>query len=135
MKLNELLDTSVKIEVTKKEHNKFFTEAVINGRIITFEAAYVSAKRAWYVEFHEEYDHGLTKNGKEFEVFSMIKQSMEMWLKEYDIKDFHFGADKDEPSRATLYERLLKRFLGNDWVWDKQYKREYGLIFFNVKRK
>lgn len=135
MKLNELLNSDIEVEVTKNEHNKFFTEAVINGRIITFEAVYVSAKRSWYVEFHEDYNHELTKNGKEFEVFAMIKKSMGMWLQKYKITEFHFGASKDEASRVTLYERLLKRFLGKDWSWDKNYDNKYGLIFFTVTKK
>jgi len=110
MKLNEILNSKADIEVYVNQAAMFVTKAAIGKRTIEFHA--YKFKEVWSIEFNENgHTFDLTKSGNEFEVFAMIKKSMEMLIQEHDPKEMKFSANKKDKSRASAYEKLLKRFI------------------------
>lgn len=69
--------------------------------------------RKWEIQFETSGDsadiHQTGRQGpKALEVFSYVASSFAKFIKDKHPKYFEFGADKDEPSRIKLYDRLAK---------------------------
>lgn len=126
MKLLEILDSKIKNFTAHYEDDNpdaitMDVYAKIGNRKINFygESSLKKDKSFWEVHFAEEdlddpstRTHKLTKSGNEFEVFSFIKQCMEIMIDKYDPDIIYFTAEKEEGSnRAKLYEKLLRKNL------------------------
>jgi len=135
MLVNELLNTKAKIEVTEDTSTYQRYESTIKGKIIAFSASKEDPpgdedddwETVWDVDFGE-FDpktgfmtFSKTNKGDQFEIFSMVKQCIEMLIKKKDPENIVFTADKTEAkeNRADLYERFLKRFTPSGY----KYKR------------
>lgn len=117
--LQELFNSDVPFAVAADTDDLLTTKATINGRKIVFNARNEDIEGAsltyWYAEFFELGDqndkkYNTTKGGKEFEVFSMIKKSMEILINKREPDIIFFSAAKEDRSRADVYEKLLKRY-------------------------
>lgn len=128
MKLTELLNTKGKFKIIHETDAEFITSAQINGREIQFfadkrpgkeerwEAAFGEPNRSGMIDYH------LSGKGGEFEVFAMVKDSLEEFIYMYDPKQIIMTAEKkkDEAvNRGRLYERLLKKFVTKDYKLTK----------------
>lgn len=117
MILQELLDTKISdFSVMTDNDHEYDVEAKIGDRIISFGASKSGEK--WSVAFLEKKNFALnfqtfdiTGSGKEFEVFSFVKQCIERLIAKHHPEVIKFSADKSNKSRAGVYEKLLKRFL------------------------
>jgi len=139
MKLNELLNTDAKIRVVADTDKTFGTSVEVGGREIDFTANYSDIGR-WEVEFSEDgHRYSMTKSGKEFEVMAAVKKSFEMLIKKHPDDEFVFAADKTEKSRITAYERLLKRFVPDGYLFKKIDRTKWGdempLALFLISKK
>jgi ABC-type Fe3+-hydroxamate transport system substrate-binding protein len=62
----------------------------------------------------------------------MVKQSMEMLIKKYKPDVIIFTAGKEDKSRASLYQRMLKKFL--KWYSIESYDKNKYQIQFKLER-
>lgn len=115
------------LEVNEDSALSYDVDAKIGNRKINFTASRWAENEGpslWEVEFSEEippvvpgvtrthHTYEITKSGKEFEVFAFVKQCMEHVINKHKPKFIKFTADKaGSISRASIYERLLKKFL------------------------
>ena len=128
MKLLEILNKKfTDLSVNEDSEDWYSVDAKIGDRIINFDAQRIverisGVEHSWEVDFSEaskpsangvsKHTYALTKSGNEFEVFAFIKQCMEEFIKKHNPKIIKFTADKEgSVSRASVYERLLKKFL------------------------
>jgi hypothetical protein len=127
MNLYEILDKKFDFKVLEDSSNVYEVETKIGDRIIQFTAEHWNTpenKHRWDVEFSEEVTrmvgkvqtvnrtHKLTRSGKEFEVFAFIKQCMENLIEKHHPDVIKFSADKEssKENRASLYQKMIKRF-------------------------
>jgi hypothetical protein len=140
LKIFELFNSAGNIKVVEESQHVFATEMDLGDRKISFvadESVTFEDKTWWNVVFAEvdasgkSYFH-LTKNGHEFEIFSMVKQSMEMLIKKYKPDVIIFTAGKEDKSRASLYQRMLKKFLKGYSI--ESYDKNKYQIQFKLER-
>ena len=123
MKLFEILTKKfTDLEVNEDNEDQYNVTANVGNRNINFDAQRWTDEEFsyWEVDFSEEKmtdgklrnTYALTKAGKEFDVFAFIKQCMEQFIQKHHPNMIKFTADKEgSESRASVYERLLKKFL------------------------
>lgn len=123
--LQELLNTDVKYRVVRASSGSFKTRATIGKRDILFTAHkidHTDGLDAWMLEFeqisvgttgHKDFTFRKTNGGKPFQVFSMIRQSIEEFMQRYHPEEVHFTAEKDDgdDTRPEVYKRLLSKAL------------------------
>lgn len=61
----------------------------------------------------------LTNKGSEFEVFATLKKIIAEFIEKCDPKVIQFSADKDEPTRARLYQRMFAKNMPAGWKINK----------------
>lgn len=137
MMLSELFQKPTKYEVIKQSSTIFGTKAMIRDREIRFYA--VESERGdfdeWDVSFGEvkkgtkEVTAELTGSGGELEVLGMVKDSIKEFIQRYHPKAIHFTASKSDRSRASVYERMVKRLLPSDWKFEKQENDAHDVSF------
>ena len=135
MKLNELLKRKVAYKVIKNSSSKFGTSAVINGREIRFYAIEdESGFDEWNVSFGEitsgKPTSKMTGSGGEFDVLSMVKDSLDEFILTRHPRAITFTASKGDRSRASVYERMLKRMMPSDWSYERN--DHGGDVFFTM---
>lgn len=137
MLINELLDKKIDYEVIEDEDYVFATSAKIGERFIIFYAGCEDDDGVWEIEFKESKNNkhngttfDLTGSGNEFQVFSMVKDSIKELVSKHHPKSIVFTASKTNGSskRADAYERLLKRFTIPGYTFDRAEEPEadYG---------
>jgi hypothetical protein len=128
MKLNEILNSKVDIEVVAEKPKEFTTRAKIGDQTIEF-TAFKSFKEGFEVMFGQpmgkqgELFLGKTNKGDELAIFSMVKESLLMFIKKYEPNIIQFSAEKDmdgSDNRSSLYVRLIERFKVPGYTFDKQ---------------
>lgn len=144
MLINEILDKETKIKIETEKKNLFQTSAVVNGRMIVFDANIDDEdENSWEVSFRQiggknvlGASHGMTGAGGEFEVLSMIKDSMIMFANKYKPAMIFFIAEKDagkknKSARANVYEKMIKRLNVPGYsLWrDDEHEWHEGAVF------
>lgn len=129
--LKEILNSKIEYEVITHSGDEFRTAANIGDRSIIFTALFISDDEGWEIGFKEvkksgTSSHQVTNSGKEYDVFSMVKDSLLDFIRRYDPEEFYFSAEKDDedpPSnvRADLYDHLVRRLQSK--VSDYKYTR------------
>lgn len=129
MKLNEILNKKVDYEVIYDGNDSFETSAKIGNRLIKFYASKEGDSdedtgailgNNWSIFFLERSEktyssQNKTGSGNEFEVFSFVKECILKVISKHKPDEITFSAEKDDKgktNRASMYERLLKRFIG-----------------------
>jgi len=113
--LGELLNRKVEYTVDRESNTSFQTSANIGDRTIKFSAWVTDEPDAWEILFSERNDkisgtYSATGSGNELEVFSMVKDSILELISKYSPAKITFTADKEGNKRASVYDKLLKRF-------------------------
>lgn len=118
MKLMELLDTAVKFRVERATSDTFTADYVMSStRTIRFEASWTGD--SWMVHFYETHSgpdgtfdlFNMTGHGEELKVMTFVKLALAEFIKRYKPDTFTFSAAKDSRSRASLYARIIKRYV------------------------
>ena len=127
MKINELFDQEDHDGDSTSSSFGYHVTKKIGDRLLQFEAA--RSGETWEVSFGQKMPNGalkyqLTKTGDEIQVFSFIVSAMRSFVKKYQPKRIQFSVRKIEGSRASLYRKLVDRFL-KDSYWKQEY--EIGL--------
>jgi hypothetical protein len=156
MILQELLTTKIEpkdLKVVADDKYEYNVTAKIGNRTIRFhgsEAAGNPDGTEWHIEFYQEESRNagsfkgfprsidkLTKSGKEFEVFSFVKQCVEHILKKHDPTFLTFSASKEEgeEGREKLYERLFRKYLPNYELTKRKLESPNKAIWFTLKKK
>lgn len=126
--LHEVLNSKVDYQVKRNTETRFNTTAVIGDRRIEFDSElYDEDTNLWEVAFMEtDMDgkgsgFGITGSGKELEVFSMVRASMEELIRLRNPSIIKFTASKypRDGVRADLYERLLRRFAADKYTIER----------------
>lgn len=148
MLLQELLNTDVKYKVTRASSGSFKTRATIGKRDILFTASksdHPDGLDSWSLEFEQisvdrsgrkEFTFRKTNGGKPFEVFSMIRASIEEFLQRYHPEEIRFSAEKDDDgddTRPQVYKRLLAKALPSYELIDED--DDHGEVFFTYRSK
>jgi hypothetical protein len=126
--INEMFSSKIELEITNSS-SEFKTTAEIDEKTITFEAtksdfqflepALSDVKDPWEIVFYQEGKHGYplftdTKAGSEIKIFSMVKQSFEIFYKVKNPTCLLFTAEK---TRVNLYVKFIKKFLP-EWSYE-----------------
>lgn len=125
MLLNELFAKKVPYEVIKNSPSKFGTKANINGREIRFYATEMEDGEfdEWTVQFGEvqgsKVTAKMTGSGGELDVLAMVKDSIAEFISTRHPKAIHFTASKTDRSRASVYERMIKRLIPSGWKYER----------------
>ncbi len=124
MKIAEVIDSAVDSRLMANGADLFVTRAKIDGQTIDFTARR-TGENAWTIEFKpaksgldsmkpdRPQDYLKTNRGSELKVFSFVKQSLDQFNTLRSPDSISFTADKSEPNRAQLYQRMVDR-------WSKQ---------------
>lgn len=121
MIINEILNSNHEVKIIRNASSAFTTKIVIGGREIVFDARHSPSNINWVVSFseiklggHEDSGtHKKTQSGFEFEVFSSIKTSLDLFIKTKNPEEFSFSASKHDDgklNRSSLYKKFVKRF-------------------------
>lgn len=142
MLLNELFKRPVKLHISTETEDVFITEAEINGRTIKVHAHQPAPSASWVFWFEEEGEdeHGMptrtlnqTGSGGELDVFALVKQTMEMFVKKYDPKAVIFEATKQGgDDRSNLYRKFLAKYAKN---YDVHETKRDGNTVFKLEKK
>ena len=123
--ISEVAKGKVDLEIVKKSPKYFETKARIGDRDIHFtaERIYSFEMTIWSIEFVEKKDNKSTiymsGSGQEFQVASMVADSLKTFIELYHPEAIRFSADKtDSRARARLYSKLAPKILTN-YVEDK----------------
>lgn len=125
MKLVEIFNQPMNITVIKQTEDVFLTEfKTSTGQLyeVCCEMELGVEPPTWYISFSSiQYIHSdrlyhthITNQGNAFEVFTGVKQSIDMFLQKYEANVLMFTAENSEPSRISLYKRLIK-LLASGW--------------------
>jgi hypothetical protein len=124
MLINEIMNTKGNYKVITSTGNTFITRQTIGKREIDF-IAYRHAG-VWNIAFGENTENGIdyekTGKGKEFEVFAMVKASIEELIEKHKPEIFQFNEDKehaDKLNRTKLYDRFCKKFKVPGYSYEK----------------
>lgn len=123
MKLNELLlelgnAPYTDIEVRDKDYD-YMEIAAKNGKIIVYLSKIEDGRL--FIEFYVDSKRNLTGTGDSFRTFSTVYEILKHHLRKFmgpDTTMVSFGADKAEPSRVKLYDRMvpyMSKLLGQNW--------------------
>lgn len=132
MKIVEILNTKVEIKVVKTSPT-YEAKATIGNRTIVFSAEWRSLIQQWHVNFHELKNNTvsskLTGSGNEFEVFSMVKESINHFIETINPEIFYFTAENDyaegeRNTRANLYSKLASKFRHPNYEYDEEYDED-----------
>jgi hypothetical protein len=119
MTLLEILDRKIDYTVVRDTPDRFTAKAQIGQRLIniSIEPDELGAEPdAWNVVFWESDLKGqgfkvhATKSGNELEVFALVKEVMQDFVKKRNPAVLIFSAEKQSGSRAKLYNSFLTRF-------------------------
>jgi hypothetical protein len=114
MLVTELFKKKIPYEVVKHSKTHFKAEGMINDRKIVFYAAFAD-EEYWTIGFAEEkngqYTSAMTGSGASLDVLTMVKDAMHEFIEAYHPDMMAFSASKDDRSRASVYERMIKRLL------------------------
>ena len=148
MKLNEILNRKVQYKVTVENENAFQTKATINGRIIDFACIKRDSglrKTEWrctFLEAKDENDLGnydATGSGGEFEVFSMVKDSLLEFIDKYRPDQIYFNAKQDggknKQARIRVYDALLKKFKAPGYTFKRVDGVHDGSTLFVIEKE
>lgn len=147
--LQELLNTDVSYKVVRASSGSFKTRATIGKRDILFTASKnehnENGLESWTLEFEQisvdatgrkEATFRKTNGGKQFQVFSMIRASIEEFMQRYHPEEIRFSAEKDDDgddTRPQVYKRLLAKALPKYELVDED--DSYGEVFFVYRSK
>jgi hypothetical protein len=134
MLITELFSKDTTLTVVKDTPQEFSTRSKIAGRVIEFTAKLAAG--SWLIFFVEKDPDGKsiydtttpTGNGAEFEVFSMVFQSLREFIKKRNPEKMDFAAAGT--NRASLYRRMLKRLVGYDFTETKPQPGVSGFKIF-----
>ena len=140
-KIQEAFDTKVDYRIDRETDDRFVTSAIIGERKISFVAAIEDrSQKSWDVYFVQTTPAGkslsfaATGSGNELEVFSMVKSSMEEFMKKYEPNIVTFTASKLTGStRGNLYDRMVRKFGGGKY--DIARTEVHGDDLFTLTRK
>lgn len=142
MKLAEILDKKIEFEVVKDNGELYKATAKIGDRIIGFEADHEDGEGTWEVIFYQTNLDGnamkfhATGEGKELEVFSMVKTALLDFVQKQKPEKFYFSATKLEKAqaRASLYNRLIERFKLPGYTYERrEYESNDKFYFTKIK--
>ena len=86
----------------------------------------------WHLAFSNQgpgrSSYGRTRDGNSIEVFSVVVDIMRSLLKTrgQEIEELNFEADADDPARATLYRKMLRRLIPDGWDYSYEWDGEDG---------
>lgn len=143
MILRELFDRQgvTQLDATDDEYH---TEATIGPKHMIFSAERILSNReinAWEISFSEEiidklnnrkiYASVKTSTGHEFKVMSFVMNSLDTFMKKYQPESVQFDAIAVEPSRVSLYRKMIERYRRGYNVTEMPVSiREYDYIRF-----
>lgn len=136
MKLTELFNSKIDIEVTNESDDRFSTESIIDDRTIIFDA--IDDGDYWVVEFGEVgsdgYTISATGSGGELKVLSMVKESLMMLIERYSPKMIKFSAASDgkHGARPRVYKKLVDRFSIQGYTAEVE---KLGDTVFTIRKK
>lgn len=123
--LNELGNSTVEFDVTHcdDEYCEIIAESI--GLVVYLTRGLSSRieNENVFIEFAVHGMYNITGTGNSIKVFSTVKQILESTLNKFIKKSdnfVEFGAEKQEPSRIKLYDRLapiVGNILGNNWKY------------------
>jgi len=142
MKIAEILDKKVPFEVVKDNGSTYKSTAKIGDRLIGFEADHEDDEGTWEAVFYQTDLDGnsmkfhATGEGNELEVFSMVKASLLDFVQKQKPVKLYFSAAKTEKdtTRASLYDRLIKRFKLPGYTYERR-QYETADKFYFTKQK
>lgn len=126
--ITELADAPAPLTVTGKEKDFISIENRELNLVINFLRHYGTNVS---IQFAVDDDFELTGAGNQYKILSTVhyalKKYLNWFLKPYDT-EVSFSADRLEPSRVSLYNRIAPRYitpiLGPDWKFSKQTYRD-----------
>ena len=129
----ESLDSETEITVDDNNGHFWKASAMIDGRKIEFTAATHGGPDWWYIDFSDGGKFTLTGKGSEFKIMSMVKKCIELLIKAKHPKSIEFSAEKFEPSRVSLYGRMLKKFTPPNYTFAMNDKRDHTSYEMTLK--
>ena len=135
--LTELGDTSY--SMTKIEPGNFVADTALGTLDLIFE----KIDHAIYINFKIDDQYklsGKAKQGEQYKILStvwrMIQQNLISYIDD-NINEVSFSSYKTEPSRISLYEKMIpkiNKLLGNEWKFEKRLDDPF-IDFVWVKQK
>lgn len=151
MKLAEILDKPLPFKFTLKT-GKFRASFMAGEREIIFEAEneevlYGEADNGeWSILFGQKrrgrsrpgndgLQFDLTGGGNEFEIFATLKTIIVKFIEKCSPRVINFSADKREPSRVTIYQKMFSRNLPAGWKLQKDNDLNDHNVYFQIIKK
>ena len=127
MKLFELFDSKISIDITKDEPKKLVLSSRVGDRVLVFTAerlgseafkaqsGEIEAKHLWWIEFGYQGETGSieftrTHDHLAIETMSFLLRCVETLIKRKDLDKIIFTSD--DPKLTSVYTKLFKRVEG-----------------------
>lgn len=147
MLLHEILNRKVEYKVTKDARNVFNATARVGERIIHFamerDDDAPPGTDSWEAVFWETNLAGngmkfnATGSGDELQVFAMVSDALKQFVTQRKPEKISFSADKkgDDATRASLYDRLVKRFKAPGYEYERVTKPHKDIFVLRRSEK
>ena len=145
--LDEILNSKVEYEVVKDGRDTFSTKAKVGERIIHFAIERDDdgppGADSWEAVFWETNLQGngmkfnATGSGDELQVFAMVSDALKQFVAQRKPEKIFFSADKkgDDATRASLYDRLVRRFKAPGYEYERVTKPHKDIFVLRRTQK
>lgn len=144
MLLFELFDSKIELDWKTKSKKQYTAQAVIGDRTIQYNANLlimgwtISFSQVTKGETKDTHDFHMTGSGGSDQVMAGLKLFLEKFVAEVDPDKMNFSASKESKSRASVYEKFVKRMLqtsGLEYTISKSEGFDDKLVDFELVKK